>query len=39
MVGGLGAIALSLIVGWGMYKRSCSLGEWDLWTTVFAVAE
>ena len=38
MVGGLGAITLSL-VGWGMYKRNRSLGEWDLWTTFFAVVE
>ena len=33
MVGGLGVIALSLIVGWGIYERSHSVGEWDLWTT------
>ena len=33
MMGGLGVIALSLIVGWGTYERSRSLGEWDLWTT------
>ena len=33
MMGGLGVIALSLIVGWGIYERSRSLGEWDLWTT------
>jgi hypothetical protein len=26
-------IVLSLIVGWGTYERSRSLGEWDLWTT------
>jgi len=32
MVGGLGVIVLSLIVGWGIYERSRSLGEWDLWT-------
>jgi phosphatidylinositol glycan class O len=29
MVGGLGVIALSLIVGWGIYERSHSLGEWN----------
>jgi len=29
MVGGLGVIALSLVVGWGVYERSRSLGEWD----------
>ncbi|KAH8990586.1 hypothetical protein EDB92DRAFT_1816763 [Lactarius akahatsu] len=29
MVGGLGVIALSLVVGWGIYERSRSLGEWD----------
>ena len=33
MVGGLGVIALSLVVGWGMYERSHSLGEWEIWTT------
>ena len=33
MVGGLGVIALSLVVGWGVYERSRSLGEWDAWTT------
>ena len=33
MMGGLGVIVLSLIVGWGTYERSRSLGEWDLWTT------
>ena len=33
MVGGLGVIALSLIVGWGIYERSHSVGEWDRWTT------
>jgi phosphatidylinositol glycan class O len=33
MVGGLGVIALSLIVGWGIYERSHSLGEWEIWTT------
>jgi GPI ethanolamine phosphate transferase 3 subunit O len=32
MIGGLGVIVLSLIVGWGIYERSRSLGEWDLWT-------
>jgi phosphatidylinositol glycan class O len=32
MVGGLGIIALSLLVGWGVYERSRSLGEWDAWT-------
>jgi phosphatidylinositol glycan class O len=31
MVGGLGIIALSLIVGWGVYGRSRSVSEWDLW--------
>jgi phosphatidylinositol glycan class O len=29
MVGGVGVIALSLVVGWGVYERSRSLGEWD----------
>ena len=29
MVGGLLIIALSLLVGWGVYERSRSLGEWD----------
>ncbi|KAH9048341.1 hypothetical protein EDB84DRAFT_1556964 [Lactarius hengduanensis] len=29
MVGGLGVIGLSLVVGWGVYERSRSLGEWD----------
>ena len=33
MMGGLGVIVLSLIVGWGTYERSRSLGDWDLWTT------
>jgi phosphatidylinositol glycan class O len=33
MMGGLGVIVLSLVVGWGTYERSRSLGEWDLWTT------
>ena len=33
MMGGLGVIVLSLIVGWGTYERSRFLGEWDLWTT------
>ena len=33
MVGGLGVIALSLVVGWGMYQRSRSLGKWDPWVT------
>jgi len=32
MVGGLGVIALSLLVGWGVYERSRSLGDWDAWT-------
>jgi len=32
MVGGLGVIALSLLVGWGVYERSRSLSEWDAWT-------
>jgi phosphatidylinositol glycan class O len=32
MVGGLGVVALSLVVGWGVYERSRSLGEWDAWT-------
>lgn len=32
MVGGLGVIALSLLVGWGVYERSHSLSEWDAWT-------
>jgi phosphatidylinositol glycan class O len=32
MVGGLGVIALSLLVGWGTYERSRSLSEWDAWT-------
>jgi len=31
MVGGLGVLALSLLVGWGVYQRSRSLGEWDTW--------
>ncbi|KAI0298191.1 hypothetical protein BC826DRAFT_1103125 [Russula brevipes] len=31
MVGGLGMIALSLIVGWGVYGRSRTVSEWDLW--------
>ncbi|KAI9442126.1 hypothetical protein H4582DRAFT_2126711 [Lactarius indigo] len=29
MIGGLSVIALSLVVGWGVYERSRSLGEWD----------
>ena len=29
MVGGLGVIALSLLVGWGVYERSRSLSKWD----------
>lgn len=29
MVGGLGVIALSLVVSWGIYERSRSLSEWD----------
>jgi phosphatidylinositol glycan class O len=29
MIGGLGVIALSLVVGWGVYERSRSLSEWD----------
>ena len=29
MVGGLSVIALSLVVGWGVYERSRSLSEWD----------
>jgi GPI ethanolamine phosphate transferase 3 subunit O len=33
MVGGLGVVTLSLVVGWGVYERSRSLGEWDTWTT------
>ena len=32
MVGGLSVIALSLVVGWGMYERCRSLGEWEVWT-------
>ena len=32
MMGGLVVIALSLVVGWGVYERSGSLGEWDAWT-------
>ena len=36
MMGGLGVIVLSLIVGWGAYERSRTLGEWDLWTTSLA---
>ena len=32
MVGGLAIIALSLIVGWGVYERSRCLDEWDAWT-------
>jgi phosphatidylinositol glycan class O len=32
MMGGLGVIVLSLIVGWGTYERSRSIGEWGLWT-------
>lgn len=33
MMGGLGVVALSLLVGWGVYERSLSLGQWDAWTT------
>jgi hypothetical protein len=25
-------MVLSLVVGWGVYERSRSLGEWDAWT-------
>ena len=32
MVGGLGVIALTFLVGWGVYEHSRSLGEWDAWT-------
>jgi len=31
MVGGLGVLALSILVGWGVYERSRSLDEWDAW--------
>lgn len=32
MMGGLVVIALSLVVGWGVYERSRFLGEWYAWT-------
>ncbi|KAI9513378.1 hypothetical protein F5148DRAFT_1155355 [Russula earlei] len=35
MVEGLTVIALSLVVGWGMYERSRSLDEWEVWMASF----
>ena len=32
MAGGLVTIALSLLVGWGVYEHSRSLDEWDAWS-------